>query len=107
MPWGTEGFGVVSTLSRSRLAAPLGPARYVGMVRAVARDGLSATVGFAAAAQRCPSRRALIDELGALTCKQLDDQIDAAVGSVAGLHHRHSMKVRARGDTAAHCRPPR
>ena len=35
MPWGTEGFGVVSTLSRSRLAAPLGPARYVGMVRAV------------------------------------------------------------------------
>ncbi|GAB3238562.1 acyl-CoA ligase FadD12 [Mycolicibacterium hippocampi] len=69
--------GLLATLWRARLIAPIRPDRYLRMGAAVRRAGVSATVGFAAAAQRCPDRPGLIDEKGTLTWKQLDDRIDA------------------------------
>ncbi len=69
--------GLLATLWRARLIAPMRPDRYLRMGAAVRRAGVSATVGFAAAAQRCPDRPGLIDEKGTLTWKQLDDRIDA------------------------------
>ena len=53
------------------------PDRYLRMGLAMRRAGLTATVGFAAAAQRCPDRPGLIDEHGSLTWQQLDDRCDA------------------------------
>lgn len=38
---------------------------------------MSATTGFAIAAVRCPHRPGLIDELGTLTWRQLDQRCDA------------------------------
>ncbi|GFM20339.1 MULTISPECIES: acyl-CoA ligase FadD12 [Mycobacteriaceae] len=65
------------TLWRARLIAPMRPDRYLRMGMAMRRAGLTATVGFAAAAQRCPDRAGLIDERGTLTWRQLDDRCDA------------------------------
>ncbi|ANI41133.1 acyl-CoA ligase FadD12 [Mycolicibacterium vaccae] len=70
-------FGLLSTLWRARLIAPMRPDRYLRMGLAMRRAGLTATVGFAAAAQRCPDRPGVIDEIGTLTWKQLDDRCDA------------------------------
>ncbi|MDY6998588.1 MAG: acyl-CoA ligase FadD12 [Actinomycetota bacterium] len=70
-------FGLLATLWRARLIAPMRPDRYLRMGMAMRRAGLTATVGFAAAAQRCPDRPGLIDEKGMLTWKQLDDRCDA------------------------------
>jgi fatty-acyl-CoA synthase len=53
------------------------PDRYLRMGAAMQRAGITATVGFAAAAQRCPDRPAIIDEIGTLTWKQLDERCDA------------------------------
>ncbi|WP_370737206.1 acyl-CoA ligase FadD12 [Mycolicibacterium aurum] len=53
------------------------PDRYLRMGAAMRRAGVTATVGFAAAAQRCPDRPGIIDELGILTWRQLDDRCDA------------------------------
>ena len=69
--------GLFGTLWRARLIAPMRPDRYLRMGMAMRRAGLTATVGFAAAAQRCPGRTGLIDERGTLTWEQLDDRCDA------------------------------
>jgi fatty-acyl-CoA synthase len=69
--------GFVQTLWRARLIAPMRPDRYVRMALAGRRVGLTATMGVAAAAQRCPDRAGLIDEIGTLTWRELDDRCDA------------------------------
>ncbi|AFM18397.1 acyl-CoA synthetase (AMP-forming)/AMP-acid ligase II [Mycolicibacterium chubuense NBB4] len=69
--------GLLATLWRARLIAPMRPDKYLRMGAAMRRAGLTATVGFAAAAQRCPDRPALVDERGTLSWKQLDDRCDA------------------------------
>jgi fatty-acyl-CoA synthase len=53
------------------------PDKYVRMGAAMRRVGLTATVGFATAAQRCPDQTGLIDERGTLTWRQIDDRCDA------------------------------
>lgn len=69
--------GFVQTLWRARLIAPMRPDRYVRMALAGRRVGLTATMGVAAAAERCPDRAGLIDEIGTLTWRELDDRCDA------------------------------
>ncbi|KUI27048.1 acyl-CoA synthetase [Mycobacterium sp. IS-1742] len=77
--------GLMQTLWRSRLIAPMRPDRYLKMGAAVRRVGVTATVGFATAAQRCPDRPGLIDERGVLTFKELDDASDALAAALQGL----------------------
>jgi acyl-CoA synthetase (AMP-forming)/AMP-acid ligase II len=55
------------------------------MGAAMRRVGMTATIGFAAAAQRCPDRPGLIDERGTLTFKQLDDRCDALAAALQDL----------------------
>ncbi len=74
--------GLLATLWRARLIAPMRPDRYLRMGLAMRRAGLTATVGFAAAAQRCPDLPGIIDELGTLTWKQLDDRCDALAAAL-------------------------
>ncbi len=77
-----DALGLLQTLWRARLIAPMRPDRYLKMGAAMRRVGLTATVGFAAAAQRCPDRPGLIDERGTLTWKQLDDRCDALASAL-------------------------
>jgi acyl-CoA synthetase (AMP-forming)/AMP-acid ligase II len=77
--------GLVQTLWRAGLIAPLRPDKYLKMGAAMRRVGMTATVGFAAAAQRCPDRPGLVDERGTLTWKQLDDRCDAVATGLQDL----------------------
>ncbi|RUP02856.1 MAG: bile acid CoA ligase [Mycobacterium sp.] len=72
-----EMLGVFSTLRRAGMIAPMRPDRYLRVVAAMRREGIGFTSGFAGAAQRCPDRPGLIDELGTLTWRELDDRGDA------------------------------
>jgi acyl-CoA synthetase (AMP-forming)/AMP-acid ligase II len=77
--------GLVAALRRARLLAPMRPDRYLRIAAAMRREGLSATSGFAGAAQRCPQRPGLIDELGTLTWRELDQRCDAFAAALQGL----------------------
>ncbi|ORJ58030.1 acyl-CoA ligase FadD12 [Mycobacterium simiae] len=77
--------GVVATLRRAGMIAPMRPDRYLKMAAAMRREGMGMTVGFAGAAQRCPDRPALIDELGMLTWRELDERINALGAALQGL----------------------
>src|SRR3984957_13956929 len=77
--------GLIGTLARARMIAPMRPDRYPRMGAAMYREGLRMTVGFAGAAQRCPDRPALIDELGTLTWRQLDERINALATALQGV----------------------
>src|SRR3984893_15160356 len=64
-------------MRRVGLIAPMRPDKYVRIAAAMRRENMAATSGFASAAQRCPDRTGLVDELGTLTWKQLDERADA------------------------------
>src|ERR1700753_1024787 len=81
----TDTIGLISTLVRARMIAPMRPDRYLKMGAAMRREGMGMTVGFAGAAQRCPDRPALIDELGTLTWRQLDERINALAAALQAL----------------------
>ena len=75
---------VAGTLVRSGVVAPMRPDKYVRIVAAARREGLSVTSGFTMSAQRSPNRVALIDEIGALTFRQLDERSDALAVALQG-----------------------
>ena len=68
---------VVSILVRSGMLTVLRPDKYVGMARVVRTQGTNATTGLAMAAVRRPHAVGLIDELGSLTWRELDQRCDA------------------------------
>jgi acyl-CoA synthetase (AMP-forming)/AMP-acid ligase II len=80
-----EAVGIISTLRRAGMIAPMRPDRYLKMAAAMRREGMSMTVGFASAAQRCPDRPGLVDELGTLTWRQLDERINALGAALQAL----------------------
>jgi acyl-CoA synthetase (AMP-forming)/AMP-acid ligase II len=80
-----QALGVISTLSRAGMIAPMRPDRYLRIAAAMRREGMGMTVGFAGAAQRCPDRPGLIDELGTLTWRQLDERINALAAALQDL----------------------
>jgi acyl-CoA synthetase (AMP-forming)/AMP-acid ligase II len=65
--------------------APLRPDKYLRIMAAAQREGLSVTSGFAMSAQRCPNRPALIDELGTLTFAEIDRRSDALAAGLQAL----------------------
>src|ERR1700722_10856344 len=77
----------VAALYGARLLAPLRPDRYLRMAAAVRRERRSLVSGFAISAQRCPDRPALIDELGTLTWKELDERSDAFAAALQESAH--------------------
>lgn len=85
MPEATDTIRLLQTLLRARLIAPMRPDRYLRMGAAMRREGTAPTVGFAAAAQRCPNRPGLIDELGTLTWRQLHERCDAFAAALQAL----------------------
>jgi len=79
-----DAVGTVTALAKAGFLAPMRPDRAVRMMAAARSEGLSLTTGFATAARRCPERHGLIDELGALTWRELEDRSNALA---AGLQH--------------------
>jgi acyl-CoA synthetase (AMP-forming)/AMP-acid ligase II len=77
--------GMLTTMRRAGLLPVLRPDKYVRMVAAVRREQMSLTTGFAIAAVRCPNRVGLVDEVGELTWKQLDDRSDALAAGLQAL----------------------
>jgi acyl-CoA synthetase (AMP-forming)/AMP-acid ligase II len=77
--------GLLATMTRARLLAPLRPDKYLRMAAAVRREGRSIVTGFAMSARRCPNQPGLIDELGMLTWKQLDERSDAFAAGLQAL----------------------
>jgi fatty-acyl-CoA synthase len=83
--------GVVSTLARARVIAPMRPDRYLRMAAAVRREGMTVASGFSIAAQRCPDRPGLIDELGTLTWRELDERSDALAAALQSLPEKPNV----------------
>ena len=79
----TETLGIVATMGRARLLAPMRPDKYVRIAAAMQRENMGITSGFAAAAQRCPDRPGLVDELGTLTWREIDQRADALAAATA------------------------
>ncbi|BBX85728.1 acyl-CoA ligase FadD12 [Mycolicibacterium aubagnense] len=77
--------GLVSTMVRAGVIAPLRPDKYVRIAGAMARENMSVTSGFASSAQRCGNRPGLIDELGTLTFGELDRRGDAFAAALQTL----------------------
>jgi acyl-CoA synthetase (AMP-forming)/AMP-acid ligase II len=69
--------GLLGSMVRAGIIAPMRPDKYLRIVGVVRREGLAVTSGFAMSAQRCPDRPALVDELGSLTYRQLDERANA------------------------------
>ncbi|MEB3983834.1 acyl-CoA ligase FadD12 [Mycobacterium sp. 663a-19] len=80
-----QALGVITTLRRAGMIAPMRPDRYLKIAAAMRREGMGMTVGFAGAAQRCPDRPGLVDELGTLTWRQLDERINAFAAALQAL----------------------
>src|SRR5271157_5426678 len=81
----SQALGIITTLRRAGMIAPMRPDRYLKMAAVMRREGMGITSGFAAAAQRCPDRPGLVDELGTLTWRQLDERIDALAAALQEL----------------------
>jgi acyl-CoA synthetase (AMP-forming)/AMP-acid ligase II len=77
--------GLVDTMARAGVIAPLRPDRYVRIGMAMAREKMGITSGFAAAAQRCPDRIGLVDEIGSLTWREIDQRADAFAAALQSL----------------------
>jgi acyl-CoA synthetase (AMP-forming)/AMP-acid ligase II len=81
----TETIGIVATMGRARLLAPMRPDKYLRIAAAMQRENMGITSGFAAAAQRCPDRPGLVDELGTLTWREIDQRADAFAAALQNL----------------------
>ncbi|BBX96000.1 acyl-CoA ligase FadD12 [Mycobacterium lacus] len=77
--------GLIATMRRAGLIAPMRPDRYLRIAAAMRREGMGFTSGFSGAAQRCPDRPGLIDELGTLTWRQLDEHGNALASALQAL----------------------
>jgi fatty-acyl-CoA synthase len=78
----TQTVGIVATMGRARLLAPMRPDKYLRIAAAMQRENMGITSGFAAAAQRCPDRPGLVDELGTLTWREIDQRADALAAAL-------------------------
>jgi acyl-CoA synthetase (AMP-forming)/AMP-acid ligase II len=81
----TGTIGMVSTMVRAGVIAPMRPDKYLRIAAVMARENMAVTSGFAAAAQRCGDRAGLVDEIGILTWRQLDRRADAFATALQAL----------------------
>jgi acyl-CoA synthetase (AMP-forming)/AMP-acid ligase II len=80
-----ETLGIVATMRRAGIIAPMRPDKYIRIAAAMQRENMGITSGFAAAAQRCPDRPGLVDELGTLTWREIDQRADAFAAALQEL----------------------
>jgi acyl-CoA synthetase (AMP-forming)/AMP-acid ligase II len=81
------------------MIAPMRPDRYLRIAAAMRRENMDVTSGFASAARRCPDRPGLVDELGTLTWKQIDERSDAFAAALQALPANTQADVAASAAT--------
>jgi acyl-CoA synthetase (AMP-forming)/AMP-acid ligase II len=67
----------VRVLARSGMVRPIGPRALVGTLTALKRFGMGPAGGYTALALRAPRKVGLVDELGSLTFRQIDERSNA------------------------------
>ncbi len=77
-----QGREALRSLVNARLLVGLRPDKYLRMGAAVARNGFTNTVGIAVSARRCPDHPAVIDELGVLSYRELDNRANALAAAL-------------------------
>ena len=92
----SDTLALLGTLRRAGLLAPLRPDRYLKMAAAMRRERMSATSGFAATAQRCPDRPGLVDELGTLTWREIDQRGNALAAALQAMPGVKSVGIMCR-----------
>jgi len=75
----------VRILAEAGLVRPINPLKLVRTVAAIKAWGLGPAGGFAALSARSPNAEGLIDELGSLTFRQIDERANALADSLRGL----------------------
>jgi len=76
---------LIAAMRRARLMAPLRPDKYLRIAAAARHEGTMGTLGFAIAARRCPERVGLVDELGQMTWRQLDERAAAFAAALQSI----------------------
>src|SRR5204863_8549254 len=105
-----QGVHSVKVLTEAGLVRPERPARPIRALIAMQRWGMTPAAGYKANAVRYPDEDAIIDELGRLTFKEVDDRANrlANAWSDAGLpegdqvaamcrNHRHFVEATVAG----------
>src|SRR5271166_5457156 len=87
----TDTIGLLQTLLRARLIAPMRPDRYLRMAAAMRREGMTPTAGFAAAAQRCDAFAAALQALPGGTPKLIGIMCRNHRGFVTALVAAHRV----------------
>jgi acyl-CoA synthetase (AMP-forming)/AMP-acid ligase II len=82
--WVSDILFVARTFARAGMLKPARPDRLARVVLALLRWGTTLAAGYMGAAARHPDRRAIVDELGAVTFEQLDRRTDALANGFAG-----------------------
>ena len=76
---------VLRVLACGGLIRPIGPLAGAKALRTIIRYGVTPAGGFTALADRAPRTVGLVDELGELTFKQMDERSNALAHALAGL----------------------
>lgn len=92
----SDAVGLTATMRRAGLIAPMRPDKYLRIASAMRRENMGITSGFASAAQRCPDRPGVIDELGTLTWRQLDERADALAAGLQASGPTKTVGIMAR-----------
>lgn len=85
-------------LVRAGLLKPVRPDRLVAMTLQLARWGISPATGYAAQAARSPNRRAIVDDHGVLSFRDVDRRTDRIAGELRrrGVHDGDAVGLLAR-----------
>jgi acyl-CoA synthetase (AMP-forming)/AMP-acid ligase II len=70
-------------LTQAGVIRPFGPVTLVGLVRTLREWGMGVAGGFSAVAIRYPERTGLVDELGELTFREIDERSNALADQLA------------------------
>ncbi len=80
-------------LTQAGVIQPFGPVTLLGLVKALRSWGMGLAGGFTAVAIRFPDRAGLVDELGELTFREIDERSNALADALARLGVREGDGV--------------
>jgi fatty-acyl-CoA synthase len=85
-------------LTQAGVIQPFGPVTLVGLVKSLRTWGMGVAGGFTAVAIRFPDRIGIVDELGELTFREIDERSNALAEELAqrGVHEGDNVALLAR-----------
>jgi len=94
----THNLGSLGVLIQSGIVKPIRPDRLVGVATALARWGRSPAAGYMSGVARYPDRISIIDELGSLTFREVNERTNRLASSLsdAGIVEGDGVAIMAR-----------